>query len=63
MNNVTQTNTSSTTGDSEASKGHVYTQEELRKMYGLPKRGWNSYFGHPEKELPQPKSPTEGREE
>ncbi len=30
------------------------TQEELRKAYGLPKRSWRSYFGHPEPELPQP---------
>ena len=37
-------------------KPKIYSQEELRKMSGLPKRSWRNYFGHPEPELPQPKT-------
>lgn len=32
----------------------TYSQEELRKMYGLPKRSWGNYFGYSEPKLPQP---------
>ncbi len=40
----------------------TYTQEELRKMYGLPKRSWRNYFGHSEPELPQPRNISEPEE-